>query len=192
MGRNQFDITNEDIKELREYFLRQQQLTPEEQAAKEAEQETIRKKQEADFKERRRVAKEERKRKEAEAEALRKARIEKANEKFRAAGLWEMSTEPIDPHLKMAHADYLKTPLWKRIRKRILKRDNNICQLCGNRASVVHHRSYDNDVLLGTNDNHLISLCNECHEKIEFTNEGTHRTVEQKESLLQSLLGEKI
>jgi predicted HNH restriction endonuclease len=33
---------------------------------------------------------------------------------------------------------------------------------------VVHHKSYDQAVLLGNNDAELVSLCFECHTFIEF------------------------
>ncbi len=56
-------------------------------------------------------------------------------------------------------------------RIRALKRDHFTCQLCGARATEVHHLielSVDNvhDVNISLNLNNLQSLCSECHKKI--------------------------
>lgn len=72
-----------------------------------------------------------------------------------------------------SHLDYLVSPLWRSIRGRILARDRNTCQACGRMADTVHHKSYDREVLTGNRDVDLISLCNSCHESIEFSWNGT-------------------
>ena len=63
---------------------------------------------------------------------------------------------------------YLSGPLWKIIRSRVLDRDGKVCQRCASMASVVHHRSYADDVMLGNRDEMLVSLCRGCHDFIEF------------------------
>ena len=66
------------------------------------------------------------------------------------------------------YADYLASAEWKLIRSRVLDRDGHECQGCDMRAVVVHHMSYDNKTLAGDNDSMLVSLCNGCHQEIEF------------------------
>jgi hypothetical protein len=191
MGRNQYDITDEDLKGLREYFERRTSLTSEERAVENARAEEAKARERAELKERRRRAREEKARAEAAKQTLQKERIEKANEAFRAAGLEELSTEPIDPHFEMAHSEYseyLQTPLWRKIRRRVLKRDGGLCQICNAPADEVHHRSYEYDVIVGKNDEGCISLCAKCHKCVEFTPEGEHRSDEQKEAFLVPLL----
>ncbi len=61
--------------------------------------------------------------------------------------------------------------VWKRKRKKILKRDKNLCCDCkryGKRtaAVVVHHMiPYEEAPELGLVDSNLISLCEACHNK---------------------------
>lgn len=72
-------------------------------------------------------------------------------------------------YLGMAnYAEYLASPLWESIRKRVLDRENRICRLCGEEASQVHHRSYSKATMLGDRIDRLVALCRECHRWIEF------------------------
>jgi hypothetical protein len=64
------------------------------------------------------------------------------------------------------HSHYLKSKLWRRIKRRILKRDNHICFRCKGEAKEVHHKSYLPSVLRGERDDQLVSLCRGCHEYI--------------------------
>lgn len=75
----------------------------------------------------------------------------------------------------MDYADYLKSALWKRIKKRVLERDTKTCQCCGGKGNVVHHRSYERDVMEGHNDAMLATVCNGCHDIIHFTDVGERR-----------------
>lgn len=62
------------------------------------------------------------------------------------------------------HQEYLKSPKWKNIRQKVLRRDNFICQGClENQATEVHHLTYKHwkDELMFE----LISICRTCHEK---------------------------
>ena len=65
---------------------------------------------------------------------------------------------------KRSYDVYLKSKLWKQIRKRILERDENLCRECGVKAEHVHHLSYGPLVMLGKDDSKLISLCIPCHD----------------------------
>ena len=60
------------------------------------------------------------------------------------------------------YSNYLESPIWKKLRAKALKRDNHICQDCGERATQVHHRTY---ATLYTDDefDDLVSLCRDCH-----------------------------
>ena len=73
------------------------------------------------------------------------------------------------PTTKTDYQRYINSTAWRSIRRRILDRDNGLCQMCGLTANQVHHRSYAKEVLDGNADEYLVSLCRECHEAIEFT-----------------------
>jgi len=64
---------------------------------------------------------------------------------------------------------YLPYPIeWKtKLRKKILKRDKNICQMCGrgNRRLNVHHIDYNKSNCSSEN---LVLLCNKCHGRTNF------------------------
>lgn len=81
---------------------------------------------------------------------------------------------------------YLKSKLWRRIRSRILKRDSHACKRCGGKATAVHHRSYDVEVLRGNKDDQLVSVCEGCHTFIEFDDHGNERTNQDSERLLNA------
>lgn len=83
-----------------------------------------------------------------------------------------------------SHSEYLATPLWKKIRGRVLRRDKRKCVRCGARAGEVHHRSYAREVLEGNADHLLVSLCRGCHEVVEFDESGRKRTHEERERIL--------
>lgn len=65
------------------------------------------------------------------------------------------------------YGDYLKSALWKGIRKRVLTRDKNKCKDCGDRAIQVHHEQYDPYTMAGKDLQHLRSVCDRCHCVIE-------------------------
>lgn len=70
--------------------------------------------------------------------------------------------------------DSLKTPQWKALRNKVIKRDNNCCRLClindyvETRTLQVHHihKRIDRPDLTFNEDN-LVTLCKVCHEKVE-------------------------
>lgn len=56
---------------------------------------------------------------------------------------------------------YLQSSYWKEKRKKVLERDRNLC-ICGERATYVHHKTYDN---LGQEPlSDLVALCKNCHD----------------------------
>jgi hypothetical protein len=82
------------------------------------------------------------------------------------------------------YPEYLRSMLWKKIRKRILKRDGNVCRRCGGRATEVHHRSYSEAVLAGNDDEQLVSICKGCHNFITLEDLGARRSPGETDRLL--------
>lgn len=82
------------------------------------------------------------------------------------------------------YREYLKTPLWRKISRRVLKRDKRVCRCCTGNANQVHHRSYAPDVMRGENDDELASVCEGCHNYIEFDELGNPRDPEETDRLL--------
>lgn len=67
-----------------------------------------------------------------------------------------------------SYSCYLKSDLWRSIRDTVLKQSNHRCLLCRKEATEVHHCEYTKAVLLGKDLSRLISICRQCHQKIEF------------------------
>jgi hypothetical protein len=82
------------------------------------------------------------------------------------------------------HTEYLQSNLWRKIKRRVLKRDGHTCQLCEGKGNVVHHKSYERNVLEGAADNLLITLCEGCHNIVHFNELGEKRSCEQQEKVL--------
>ena len=80
---------------------------------------------------------------------------------------------------KLSYHDQLDTAEWQKRRKRILKRDDFMCQGCGcdglddhSPTLHVHHRIYiDGYAPWEYHDNFLVTLCNECHTETHARNE---------------------
>lgn len=69
----------------------------------------------------------------------------------------------------MTYAEQIKSPMWQKKRLEILKRDNFICQSCGDEESQlhVHHKSSEYGKYIYEYENNvLITLCKNCHELI--------------------------
>ena len=79
--------------------------------------------------------------------------------------------------MRVAYATYLASDLWGAIRSKVLSK-RPWCELCGDRATQVHHDSYHVSVMLGEMNDSLVSICRDCHEGIEF--EG-HQKLSSKE-----------
>ena len=64
---------------------------------------------------------------------------------------------------KKNYYEYLKSDEWKKLRKSVLRRDNELC-ICGGKATEVHHKTYarvGNEPL-----SDLVSLCRNCHQNV--------------------------
>ncbi len=80
--------------------------------------------------------------------------------RIRAKSLREMGF-PTNMH-------YLRSNLWKRIRRNILYRDK-LCRVCDTAKSTqVHHLSYDIATMRGRDRKNLIGICGGCHKFIEL------------------------
>mgnify|MGYP003501950963 CR=1 FL=1 len=76
------------------------------------------------------------------------------------------------------YAAYLASDDWKAIRAKKLDKHPH-CRLCATHATQVHHTDYSHEVLLGLENGLLVSLCERCHEAIEFFPGKVKRTLPQ-------------
>ena len=74
----------------------------------------------------------------------------------------------------LSYEDLLKTEEWREKRQKILNRDNNKCVYCGKTHNLqVHHKyysKYPNGFRVypwNYPDDALITLCDECHKKVQ-------------------------
>jgi hypothetical protein len=88
--------------------------------------------------------------------------------------------------LAFSYPLYLRTPLWKRIRERVLNRDNHTCRICGNRATQAHHTNYCRKTLTGQSITGIFAICGPCHQFIEFNRDGSkaHLFLEVRKRIL--------
>jgi 5-methylcytosine-specific restriction endonuclease McrA len=66
---------------------------------------------------------------------------------------------------KAWYEDYLQSPGWAELRRKVLAREKGICQGCTvEKATEVHHTTYShvgNELLF-----ELLALCSNCHAKV--------------------------
>jgi hypothetical protein len=74
-----------------------------------------------------------------------------------------------------SYQDYLASPLWRKIRAKVLPRAGGRCAFCDAPATQVHHRAYTYRVLRGLKPNLLVQCCRPCHKDIEFWPDGRKR-----------------
>ena len=58
---------------------------------------------------------------------------------------------------------YLNSEHWKVLRQKVLNRDDETCQDCGEYATDIHHLTYENVGNEALAD--LVSLCRKCHHR---------------------------
>jgi hypothetical protein len=95
----------------------------------------------------------------------------------------ELRKQPTDPN-DVDYQVYLTSKLWKKIRRRVLKRDKKTCVFCGGKAQHVHHSSYEREVMEGKADQMLVSMCAVCHYYIHYDDNGSMRTPEETDRIL--------
>jgi hypothetical protein len=106
---------------------------------------------------------------------------------------WRLQKEHDDPNAFWQpfapenHAVYLDSPLWRRIRRKVLREANDTCLCCGGKATQVHHRCYRPRVLSGQDTSLLIAVCVECHQKIDRDENCKVRDSRSKERVLATL-----
>lgn len=66
-----------------------------------------------------------------------------------------------------SYAKYLKSLLWRSIKKRVLRYRGLVCVRCAEEGNQIHHVDYDTDTLLGNRLGGMVVVCRECHEWIE-------------------------
>jgi 5-methylcytosine-specific restriction endonuclease McrA len=65
-----------------------------------------------------------------------------------------------------AYREYLRSDVWKRLRREALERDGRRCRLCNAAGNLqVHHRYYPETLGTETCDA-LTTLCRRCHEEV--------------------------
>lgn len=70
-------------------------------------------------------------------------------------------------NFKKEYKEYLQSTNWKKLRERVLKRDNYLCVICNNKANHVHHLSYGCYARYGKSRRiECVSLCKKCHMRI--------------------------
>ena len=64
--------------------------------------------------------------------------------------------------------EYLRSDLWKDIRRVVLSSKGALCNVCKKTIAVeIHHKQYDYNTMAGHNIKHLIPVCQKCHSKLE-------------------------
>lgn len=87
------------------------------------------------------------------------------------------------PEVEQDYQSYLRSSLWRRIKRRVLKRDQRVCGCCGGEGKVVHHRSYAPEVMEGKADDMLATVCAGCHAIMHFDENGAKRSAEETERI---------
>lgn len=67
-----------------------------------------------------------------------------------------------------SYAEYLRSPLWKGIRRKALLWNGTQCRRCKAPATEIHHADYRRPTLQGTVMHALIPVCRDCHKQAEF------------------------
>lgn len=69
-----------------------------------------------------------------------------------------------------SYAEYLKSDLWFKIRRRAMNQTNGMCVKCGRKAIFVHHVEYTRELLLGRGSlKSLWAICRSCHKFVHST-----------------------
>lgn len=88
-------------------------------------------------------------------------------------------------------SDFYRTRRWRKVRRDVLKLDNNECQICKSRhkhspAEIVHHQYHLDDFpqfglmifvadpVTGERKRNLIAVCGSCHETVCHPEKAEH------------------
>ena len=78
--------------------------------------------------------------------------------------------------IKIAAYAFYKSKRWQKLREFIVNtRDNGICAYCGQKGDVCHHKVFVtaetvNDPNVVFNPDNLITLCQDCHNRLHHSN----------------------
>lgn len=79
--------------------------------------------------------------------------------------------------------DYgMSLPKWNKLATKIRKRDNHICQYCGESNSFVVHHIFPRRIEIDNHPDNLITLCSKCHPKVEIL---TNKYIEQNRNPIE-------
>ena len=90
-----------------------------------------------------------------------------------------------------SYGEYLNSGLWLRIRNDVFESKGYECSLCGERATQIHHTSYDRITLTGRSIDNLHPVCHSCHESIEMTALGGKRSFNDSLSMFMTMKSRK-
>lgn len=97
----------------------------------------------------------------------------------RSLDIWLQRADPYDVRGYHVHqlgfasyADYLSSPMWWKIRRRVMEQHECRCAFCLAPATAVHHASYKKAVLNGSDISPLYPVCEACHHFGEFAEDG--------------------
>jgi 5-methylcytosine-specific restriction endonuclease McrA len=90
-----------------------------------------------------------------------------------------------------SYRSYLRSPLWRAIRRLVFAKKGHRCVLCGREARQVHHRRYDHNTLSGAILAWLEPICAKCHTYIEVRPNGRKRCARNVERLFKTLQSKK-
>lgn len=82
------------------------------------------------------------------------------------------------------YADYLRSGLWRKVRKKVYREKGDSCYLCGSWADALHHNRYHKNDLLGRKLKYIFPVCRYCHEQIEFDG-NTKRHLRQVKAIFE-------
>lgn len=71
-----------------------------------------------------------------------------------------------------SYRQYMKSRLWKDIKFAVLSSKGELCEICGNKYSVVHHNRYAKQDLEGVCLDHLHPMCSNCHKIVHHDDDG--------------------
>lgn len=95
---------------------------------------------------------------------------------------------------QIQHREYLKSPLWRKIRANAIEHYGEVCGKCGGYGNDVHHLTYDRVGGEETLED-LQVLCRDCHEAVHAAERATRKQKTKRRGctveVLYSLLTEE-
>lgn len=89
--------------------------------------------------------------------------------------------------LDTPYGKFLRSSAWRKTRKRVLDRNQGLCVICKKSAEEIHHHDYLDEIVEGTRDDLLVSLCEDCHRRIEFDGREKRVDLNEKKEVFDEL-----